>query len=236
MLTAIVSAAATPTWKPIEPPPATVIVVAASAVASSKLLRLKAEAGRLEVDRALVDQPGGGVDLHRVGVAGAGRAVEGEGAGGDRVGQRPGAGGRVAAQRGGDAARAEAGGGGGALAVGAVEQDRAVELGLGGDVVDLGEQRLVLLVEEGALVVGDRAGLGLDGERLHALEDVGGARHAAVGDLEQRGGLAGVDRGLLERGHVRLDLGADRERGRVVGRLHDREPLESFASELLACI
>jgi hypothetical protein len=31
------------------------------------------------------------------------------------------------------------------LAVGAVEQDGAVELGLGGDVVDLGEERLVLL-------------------------------------------------------------------------------------------
>ncbi|MEZ5904994.1 MAG: hypothetical protein R3C69_07810 [Geminicoccaceae bacterium] len=97
----------------------------------------------------------------------------------------------------------------------------AIELGLGGDGVDLAGERLELLIQEAPLVVADRARLRLDGQRLHPHQDVDHLRQAAIGDLEEGGGLAGIDLGLLECGDIGLDLGADGERGGVVRRLHD---------------
>ena len=82
-------------------------------------------------------------------------------------------------------------------------------------------QGLELDVEELALGGAEVARRGLDRQDLHPGQDVRHGAHRAVGDLQHRVRLAGVDHGLLEA----LDLGvharADRHRGGVVaGRDH----------------
>ena len=92
----------------------------------------------------------------------------------------------------------------------------AGELGVRGDTVDFRQQRLVLGIQHGAFGAGKLARTGLNGQRLHAQQDVVDLGHCAVGDLKHGDRLSRVDRGLLEADDLRLQPGTNGERGRVV--------------------
>ena len=97
-------------------------------------------------------------------------------------------------------------------------QRLSIEIGDPGDAIDFAEELGEFRVQHGALGARELVRRRLHGQRLHAQQDVGDGRHRALGDLDRRGRLANIDRGLLQADHVRLQREADGQRGGIVCR------------------